>query len=363
MSATFNPTAQPLSEPGTASFQLVVQNTGNTEDAYSATIIGANGPISASLVGLDGSPTQSIPIFRLPGLSTGVILVQANLVKGGDGNVTVRINSLNNADITATAVAQLSAPIQGPGNGGNTGGVGTGGGGGGGETGGGGGQTGGGGGGTGETGSGAGDTGGKTGGGGFGTGPGGPIPDGPQVTKLQRFGFHSMPTMLLLHFDQPLDATRARDVKEYKLVGPRGRLDPIVSASYNPTMMTVTLHPKRRVNIHDTYRLTVIGTSPGGLTSSSGQSLDGKGSAEPGTNYFGKIDWRDLVLPDAGSTARGDKSAKTTHRPALARHSGSHCVARFKRISPIPTGTHPAASTLRVRSTRVALPARHLPPP
>jgi hypothetical protein len=71
MTAEFSPASQTLSKPGMATFLLMVDNTGNTEDSFSATIMGANGPVTATLVGLDGSPTQSIPIFRLPGLSTG----------------------------------------------------------------------------------------------------------------------------------------------------------------------------------------------------------------------------------------------------------------------------------------------------
>ena len=86
MTAEFSPASQTLSSPGTATFLLMVQNTGNTEDSYSATIIGANGPVTATLIGLDGSPTQSIPTFRLPGLSTGAIELQVEHLGGGAGN-------------------------------------------------------------------------------------------------------------------------------------------------------------------------------------------------------------------------------------------------------------------------------------
>ena len=60
-----------MPEPGTASFLLLVNNTGNVEDAYKADITGTGGPITASLIGLDGQPTPAIPLFRLPGLATG----------------------------------------------------------------------------------------------------------------------------------------------------------------------------------------------------------------------------------------------------------------------------------------------------
>jgi hypothetical protein len=332
MTASFNPTAQPLTAPGSASFELIVQNTGNTEDAYAATIIGTNGPITASLVGLDGSPAQSIPIFRLPGLSTGVILVQADLKQGGDGNVKVLIKSLNHADITATAVAQLSAPTQGSGKGGSTGGGGTGG------------------------------SGGGTGGSRGGTGGGGSASDGPRVTLLQRFGFHRMPTTLLVHFDQALDATRAQDVKEYKLVGPRGRIDPIISASYDPATMTVMLHPKRRVNIHDPYRLTVSGASPAGVTNRSGQFLDGKHSSQPGTDYIGRVDWRNLVLPDTGrKSTRKERTVKFVRRPVAATQARAEDGQLFGRSLPIRATVHPESSGPRLRRSRVVSLARQLP--
>jgi hypothetical protein len=204
--------------------------------------------------------------------------------------------------------------------------------------------------------------GGASGGGGGATSGGGSASDGPQVTMLQRFGIHRMPTTLLLHFDQPLDATRARDVNEYKLVGPRGKLDPIVSASYDPATMTVTLHPKRSVNLHDPYTLTVDGTSPAGLTNSSGQFLDGKGSAEPGSDYIGKVDWRNVVLPDSRrKSTRNERTVELVRRPvpvAQPRAEGGHL---FDRSLSIPAAVHRESSAPRLRHSRVVSLARRLP--
>ncbi len=58
-------------------------NTGTLEDSYTATITGTTGPIQASLTGLDGLATQTVPIFILPGLSTGVLVLQVNLTALG----------------------------------------------------------------------------------------------------------------------------------------------------------------------------------------------------------------------------------------------------------------------------------------
>jgi hypothetical protein len=112
MTAEFSPASHTVSLLGTITFLLMVHNTGNTEDSYSATITGTNGPVAATLIGLDGSPTQSIPTFILPGLSTGAIELQVD-AGAGQGTVSVQITSLTNAE-TASAVATAivtSAPF------------------------------------------------------------------------------------------------------------------------------------------------------------------------------------------------------------------------------------------------------------
>jgi uncharacterized membrane protein len=108
MTAAFSPASQTVQVPGTGSFLLLVQNTGNTEDSYTATITGTTGPVSASLTGLDGSPTQTVPLFRLPGLSTGAILLSAALSGPSQGTVTVRVTSLSNPAVTSTATATVN---------------------------------------------------------------------------------------------------------------------------------------------------------------------------------------------------------------------------------------------------------------
>ncbi len=111
LTASFSPGAQTLSAPGPARFLLLVQNTGNTEDSYTATITGSSGPVSASLVGLDGLPAQAVPVFRLPGLSTGAILLNTNLAAFGQGAVTVQIHSLTDGALVATATATVTATL------------------------------------------------------------------------------------------------------------------------------------------------------------------------------------------------------------------------------------------------------------
>jgi len=110
MTAQFQEPTQVIPLPGTSDFLLLVNNTGNIQDSYSATIVGTSGPVTASLTGLDGNPTQSIPLFILPGLSTGAILLQTDLTAVGQGTVAVEVQSLSNPNETATVTATVSTP-------------------------------------------------------------------------------------------------------------------------------------------------------------------------------------------------------------------------------------------------------------
>ena len=108
LTASFDPAGTTLPVPGPASTLLLVHNTGNLEDAYQATIVGTTGPITASLQGLDGQPTQSIPLFRLPGLSNGAIPLDCNLQASGVGTVTVKLTSLSDPSIQTFAMATIN---------------------------------------------------------------------------------------------------------------------------------------------------------------------------------------------------------------------------------------------------------------
>jgi transglutaminase-like putative cysteine protease/uncharacterized membrane protein len=109
--AGFDPAAQQLPAAGTAEFVLSVENTGNTEDADTATITGTSGPVTATLIGLDGLPTQTIPIFRLPGLSSASVRVRVTLSGGDTGSVTVLVRSLSDPTRTASATATVTTSI------------------------------------------------------------------------------------------------------------------------------------------------------------------------------------------------------------------------------------------------------------
>jgi hypothetical protein len=109
--------------------------------------------------------------------------------------------------------------------------------------------------------------------------------DGPTVTNLQRFGFHSQPTMLVLTFNQPLDPTRAQNTANYTVTGPSGSSIAVTSAVYSSANNTVTLSFNQLLNVHQTYTLTVNGMAPNGVTGTNGLLLDGANTGHPGSNY------------------------------------------------------------------------------
>jgi uncharacterized repeat protein (TIGR01451 family) len=122
--------------------------------------------------------------------------------------------------------------------------------------------------------------------------------DGPIVVKLERFGIHFQPTVIVLTFNEPLDAAHAQDTRSYRIIGPCGQTIEIDSAVYDPARNTVTLRPHRHLNIHQRFHLTVVGTGPHGLTDTSGCLLDGARTGRPGSNYRAILDLSVITWPD-----------------------------------------------------------------
>jgi hypothetical protein len=113
MTAEFEPGTQTLPAPGESIFVLNVENTGNTEEEFMATIAGTNGPVSATLIGLDGLPAQSISSFRLPGLFNGAIVLKTLSTAVGLGTIDVQVKSLgtgNQQTVRAAAIVQAATP-------------------------------------------------------------------------------------------------------------------------------------------------------------------------------------------------------------------------------------------------------------
>jgi hypothetical protein len=264
MTAAFQPASQTLSKPGTASFVLMVHNTGNTEDAYTATIMGTSGPVTATLIGLDGVPVQTIPIFRLPALATGAIVLESALSTAGTGTVTVLVKSLTDGTISTVTVATLETQTTSTTSTTST--------------------------------------------------------SGPKVIDVKRYGYHMMPTTLVLTFDEALSAITADDAKDYWIIGPAGRRIAVKSAVYDATTDTVTLHPRERVNIHHRYELVINGTSAGAVANTQGQNL-GSNSDGSGSNYKGSLTWRNVVFDPPWPKKPRRTTSRTTHaKPRRSDH-------------------------------------------
>lgn len=142
------------------------------------------------------------------------------------------------------------------------------------------------------------------------------IVDGPVVVKLARFGYHTLPTTVVLTFSAALEPSRATNAGNYTIAGPDGRNVPVALATYDPSTRSVTLHPAHRLNAHFAYKLTVRGSD---LTDLSGHTLDGAGTGRPGSDYVASIDPSVLVVTSPGPRAN---AAYQFVRRWRARHSG-----------------------------------------
>jgi hypothetical protein len=116
----------------------------------------------------------------------------------------------------------------------------------------------------------------------------------PAVVSVQRFGFHMQQTAVVLTFSSALDAARAENVNNYRIVamGRNGRtaasvgqVTPVRAAVYDPAKFTVTLYTRGRLSVHKLYRLTVNGSTPTGLMGATGVPLNRQGNETHGTSY------------------------------------------------------------------------------
>lgn len=106
---------------------------------------------------------------------------------------------------------------------------------------------------------------------------------GPTVTNLQRFGFHTQATLLVVTFSEPLAAATATNVDNYQLVaaGADGQvgtgddqLIAISSVEYDAANRAVLIRPAQQLPLAQTYGLSLAGGT-GGLTDVAGNRLDG----------------------------------------------------------------------------------------
>jgi hypothetical protein len=144
--------------------------------------------------------------------------------------------------------------------------------------------------------------------------------NGPQVTSVQRYGIHSQPTYLLINFNGPLAPAPAQMAANYQIVGGGQRIK-VVRAIYDAANNSVTLVLAKRLLLQTSYRLTVNGTPPSGLTNPEGVFLDGAGTGQPGTNFVTTITSKNLAgsasqLPTRGLLRAAPVRPKAS-RPAV----------------------------------------------
>jgi large repetitive protein len=143
--------------------------------------------------------------------------------------------------------------------------------------------------------------------------------DGPQVTSVQRFGFHSQPTFLVIFFNSALEPATAQRAANYEILGPNGHKINVKSATYNPKTDAVTLTLGQQLILRKDYRLTINGTTAKGIKNTAGLLLDGARTGAPGSNFVTTITQFNL----AGSASQ---------RPiaAVLRAKAEHLLARVK---------------------------------
>lgn len=151
---------------------------------------------------------------------------------------------------------------------------------------------------------------------------------GPAVPSLLRFGFHSAPTFLVLTFDQPLDPARAGNAANYRLTGPSGAIG-LRSAVYDEATRTVTLSPSRLLPLSSRYKLTIAGSTAGGVADRSGNPIDGDGDGRPGG---------DATLRFGREALRALATHRTRNAPAglfrvPAANDGGLLLKLFQRMS------------------------------
>jgi hypothetical protein len=84
-----------------------------------------------------------------------------------------------------------------------------------------------------------------------------------QVTGVTRFGVHQQQTVLVVSFTGPVDPTLASDPGNYEITTARGNRIGVTSATYDAQNNSVALLPAQRLNVYQSYDLTVKLPWPG----------------------------------------------------------------------------------------------------
>ena len=189
----------------------------------------------------------------------------------------------------------------------------------------------------------------------------------PTVLNVQRFGFHEQPTSIVLTFSTALDAATAQNLANFTIVvlggtgkggSAIGHVIHLGSATYNAGLQTVTLLPTHKMDLHNVYRLTIHGSSPGGVAGSTGLLLDGKNNGMPGSDYVAQITDKSLAGP-AGAALNLARHASAPHpKPAIERPRASavDVLAAHGNLTAGKAVSHPLERSTAALSLILALP-------
>jgi uncharacterized repeat protein (TIGR01451 family) len=156
-----------------------------------------------------------------------------------------------------------------------------------------------------------------------------PPADGPHVLGVTRVGAKHKTSQIDLTFSEVLSAATAQSLGNYVLVqadrggnfGTKGSQTlKIKSAVYNPFTNTVVLQMKQPLAINHLYQLTVVGTTPTGVSDTSGHLLDGNGSGVAGSNFVKLLKPSDSVLTPPKGPVSTMSAHKVVHTAAHTRH-------------------------------------------
>jgi choice-of-anchor C domain-containing protein len=183
----------------------------------------------------------------------------------------------------------------------------------------------------------------------------------PTAVGLQCVAVPLHSTGLMVSFSQPMDAARAENPANYRVVwaGRDHRLGtaddrviPIRSARYDAASWSIKLRFKRLQPLHRTLWLTVNGASQGGLTNASGTPLAGAGTAGQVGAQAIRLNLPALqrptrlgLLPDGGFEAlkfEPEKQARTLSvgDPSLSAWRVSSGSVDVQTYWPAAEGTH-----------------------
>jgi hypothetical protein len=128
----------------------------------------------------------------------------------------------------------------------------------------------------------------------------------PTVSRLERFGYHARPTVLVLWFSEAMDPSGVVNLTNYRLVAPGrdGRVgtrdDRVIrlrSASFDAATCALTLRPARGLPFRNRYLLTIFNGGSPRVADLTGHGLSDNGSSTAGDRVVLPITRANLVLP------------------------------------------------------------------